>query len=438
VWPFWARAEQLEPIGSWTTWTILAGRGFGKTRAGAEWLRHRVQLGARRIIIVGRTAKEVRDVMIEGESGILAISPPWNKPIYEPGKSRITWPSGATATTFSADVPNSIRGNNIDTAWLDELASWKFAGKGVEHGSALAQVRFVMRSVQSKLVPRTIITTTPRPTVEIKELLSDPRSFITRGRTLDNAANLAPTYIEDLQRIYGGTRLGRQELDGDVLDDAPGALFKRSQIDALRIIPTKEELKKQFLQAFIAARGIWRVVVAVDPAFSTRETADETGIIVVGIDRQGHGYVLDDLSGRFSLGEWSRIVVDAYRNYRADRVIAEMNLNGEMVERTIRSIDPNISFKGIHAYRGKELRAEPVASLYEQGRVHHVGTLAKLEDQQCSWEPGVKMKSPDRLDATVYGLLELMVESDLRPGVSAKRVGSPRTVDLDSLSTGFE
>lgn len=400
--PFWARPKQIEPVGDWSTWLVLAGRGFGKTLTGAKWVNERVEAGARRVALVGATPGDVRDVMIEGESGILENSPPWNRPKWEPAKRRLTWPGGCVATTYSAEQPRKLRGPNTDTAWLDELAAWRFTGKVTEHGDALTQVRLTLRSARSGLQPRMCITTTPRPTPPIKRLIADSRRplppvVVTVGSTYENAANLAPAFFDELKRLYEGTRLGRQELLANILDDAPGALFNRQRIDELRVESAPE---------------LRRIVVAIDPAFSTREEADNTGIVVAGVDRKGHGYVLDDLSGKYPVAEWAQIAIKAYKDHQADRVVAEMNLNGQMVENTLKSYSRNLPFRGVRAYKGKELRAEPVAALYEQGKVHHVGSLGKLEDEMCSWEPGTSTKSPDRLDALVYALTELMVDKN--------------------------
>lgn len=383
----------------------MAGRGCGKTRTGSEATIEEARNHPKsRITLVSRTAADIRSVMLYGPSGILTVSPPWFRPKHNPSKRLLTWPNGSMAETFSADEPDSLRGQNSSFAWADEPAAWRFP-------DAWDQLLLGLRIGED---PRVIATTTPRPTDFIRRLVKQPTTRLVRGKTSDNYENLAPAFIEQIMARYEGTRLGRQELDGDILDDAPGALFKRPQIDELRVREIPE---------------IRRVVLAIDPAFSTREEADETGIVIAGLGRDGHGYVLDDLSGRYELAEWARIAVKEYQVRRLDRVIAEMNLNGQMVEKTLKSYDRNLSFRGVRAYRGKELRAEPVAALYEQGKVHHVGSLATLEDQMCGWEPGVSQESPDRLDALVYALTDLMVDRNPETSKTAGAIGSGSSFD---------
>jgi phage terminase large subunit-like protein len=393
-WQFWARPNQLPPDGDWRVWLLLAGRGFGKTRTGAELVRARVAVRtARRIALVAPTAADARDVMVEGESGILAISPPGDRPRYEPSKRRLTWSSGAIATLYSADQPERLRGPQHDTAWCDELASWRYP-------EAWDMLMFSLRLGAD---PRVVVTTTPRPTKLIRGLAADRTVAVTRGTTYENRANLAPDFIEQIVRKYEGTRLGRQEIEAEILDDLPGGLWNRGVIEAARAR---------------TAPDLVRVVVAIDPAASSGAEADETGIIVAGKDAQDHAWVLADLSGRFKPAEWAKAAVAAYRAYRADRVVAEVNNGGEMVEATLRMIEPNLAFAAVHASRGKVVRAEPVAALYEQGRAHHLGSFAQLEDQMCSLGRGGRADgdgaragySPDRVDALVWALTDLLVE----------------------------
>ncbi len=394
-WAFWARPKQLPPEGDWTTWLMLTGRGFGKTRAGAEWVRWGVERGEfHRVALVGATAADVRDVMIEGPSGILACSPRTFYPHYEPSKRRLTWPNGATAIAYSADKPGRLRGPQHDAAWADELAQWRYLE------DAFDQMTLGLRMGKH---PRLVITTTPRPLRIIRELLADSTCHVTRGSTFENAANLAPSALAHYQRKYGGTRLGRQELDGEVLDDTPGALWTLAQIDALRV----DE-----------APPLRRIVVAIDPAVTSSEDSDETGIIVAGLaaGRDPHGYVLEDVTQtQASPDTWARVAVAAYYRHRADRIVAEINNGGEMVELTLRTVDRKVSYKAVRASRGKQTRAEPVSALYEQGRVHHVGHHATLEDQMTTWAPAFSEKSPDRVDALVWALTELMVEPEPPP-----------------------
>ena len=395
-WRFWARPNQVPPPGDWRTWLVLAGRGFGKTRTGAEWVREQVEQGqCSRMALVAPTAADARDVMVEGESGILAISPPWFRPLYEPSKRRLTWPNGAIATTYSADEPDRLRGPQHDGAWADELAAWKYSETW----------DMLMFGLRLGADPRAVVTTTPKPVRLIRELLAAATTVVTRGSTYENADNLAPAFFEKIISKYEGTRLGRQELHAEVLDDVPGALWARKMLDDLRRL---------------AAPDLVRVVVAVDPAVTSEEGSDETGIVVAGKGADGHGYVLEDLSGRFSPDAWARRAVDAYQERQADRVIAEVNNGGDLVETIVRTVDARVSYKGVHASRGKQTRAEPVAALYEQGRIHHVGSLEDLEDQMCTWLPG--MKSPDRMDALVWALTELMLDGQEPVPQSVKRL----------------
>lgn len=392
-WDLLARAKQKEPPGDWTIWLILAGRGFGKTRTGAEFTRKKMYSGKYgRFALVGRTAADVRDVMIEGESGILATSPSWFRPKYEPSKRRLTWPNGAMATTYSADEPDLLRGPQHDGFWADEVAAWQYE-------DAWDQLMFGLR-LGSR--PCGVATTTPRPTRLIKRLVKDKHVYVTRGTTYENKSNLAPAFFEQIVSRYQNTRLGQQELLAQLLEDAQGALWKReAMIEAYRVTEHPDLI---------------RVVVAVDPAVAdatskTEEEADEnaeTGIVVAGIAANGHGYVLDDKSLQASPLSWAREAVTAYRKYRADRIIGEKNNGGALVESNIRTVDKNVSYSAVWASRGKYTRAEPIASFYEQGKVHHVGLFPHLEDQMCQWEPLTGQKSPDRLDALVWALTELM------------------------------
>ena len=393
-WRLKARPEQLAPIGDWQTWLILAGRGWGKTRTGAEWVQEQVLLGsASRIALVAPTASDVRDVMIEGESGILATAANHMRPVYEPSKRRLTWPNGAVATAFSADEPDRLRGPQHDAAWADELAAWTYP-------EAWDMLQFGLRLGKR---PRSIVTTTPKPVKLIRDLLKRQGAgvLVTRGRTADNAANLAPTFLEAIERRYGGTRLGRQELEGEFLDDVPGALWQRDWIDRDRVERVPD---------------LRRIVVAIDPAVSNNEGSDETGIIVAGKDGDGHVYVLADLSGRYSPAEWARKAIGLYHAHKADRIVAEVNNGGAMVEETLRAVDRNIPFKAVTASRGKVIRAEPVSALYEQRKAHHVGMFPVLEDQMCSFTSDFSRAaagySPDHLDALVWAVAELVPSSN--------------------------
>lgn len=390
LWEFWARPKQLAPPGDdWAFWLLLAGRGFGKTRTGAEWIRKRVKQGARHIIFAGAVASDVRDIMVDGESGILAISPDEERPNYEPSKSRLTWPNGARAILISADEPNRFRGKQSDTIWADELASWRYP-------EAWDQLMFGFRLGDSYgVTPRAVISTTPRPIPLIRDLLKDKRAIPTTGSSFENKANLAETYIRGTLQKYEGTRLGRQELYAEILDDAPGALWKRGRIEELRV-------------KLADVPKLTRVVVAVDPAVSANEDSDETGIVCAGLGVDKHIYVIEDGTlSKASPNKWAQEVVAIYKRHKADRVVAEVNNGGDLVEANIRTVDSNIPFTKVHATRGKAIRAEPIAALYEQGKVHHIGGFAKLEDQMVTWDPAYSTKSPDRMDALVWALTEL-------------------------------
>lgn len=395
-WEFWARPNQLEPEGNWTTWLILAGRGFGKTRTGAETIRKWVcgdtPLSPGRcskIALVAETAPDARDVMVEGPAGILACHPKDFRPTYYPSKRSVEWPNGAQAILFNAVEPDQLRGPQFDAAWCDELAKWRYAGETWD------QLQFGLRLGEH---PRQIVTTTPRPIPVVRRLMADADTVVTRGRTFDNASNLAAPFLKQVEERYGGTRLGRQELEGEILDDIPGALWNREIIDTSRC---KEH------------PDLTRIIVAVDPAATSGEDADETGIIAVGIAPDADGvtraYVLADRSIRGTPEEWARRAVQLYREMGADRIIAEKNNGGEMVESVIKSVDRSVPLTLVHASRGKVVRAEPISALYEQGRVHHVGRFDKLEDQMCLFAQDMPRTegSPDRVDALVWGLTAL-------------------------------
>lgn len=386
-WPFWARPKQLEPTGTWTTWLVLAGRGFGKTRTGAEWIRQRVEAGARWVGMAGRTAGDVRDTMMEGPAGLLSVFPRRQRPLYEPSKRRVTFHTGAIGILRSADEPDQFRGPQYDCAWADEIASWQYE-------ESWDQMMFGLRLGTN---PRVVVTTTPRPTPLIKSLIKDPNTVLTRGSTFENKGNLAAPFLQKLVAKYEGTRLGRQELYAEVLTDTPGALWTYAQVEALRLRAVPVPLK--------------RIVVAIDPAVTAGEDSDETGLMVVGLGEDSHLYILEDLSGRHTPNEWARLAVGAYRRFQADRIVGEVNNGGDLVEVNIRTVDPNISYKAVHAAKGKRTRAEPVGALYEQRKVHHVGSFSVLEDQMCTWIPG-QGRSPDRVDALVWAVTELGLKGE--------------------------
>jgi predicted phage terminase large subunit-like protein len=371
---------------------FLAGRACiptHNTRTGAEWVRKLAETGrASRIALVAPTAADARDVVTEGESGLLRICPPWNRPLYEPSRRRLTWPSGAIATLYSAEEPDRLRGPQHDAGWCDELAAWRYP-------ETWDQLMFGLRLGEH---PRVVVTTTPRPTKLVRQLAASPSTFVTRGSTYENRAHLAPGFLQEIENRYGQTRIGRQEIFGEILDDCPGAIFHLPDIEKARV--------RQ-------APSLLRIVVAIDPAVSHEETSDLTGIVVAGIGSDLHAYVLDDLSGRYTPAQWARKAIDAYHAYRADRIVAEVNQGGALCEANLRTIDPRIPFTAVRASRGKHVRAEPIAALYEQGRVHHVGMLAALEDEMVSWDPVLSIKSPDRMDALVWAISSLVLEPQM-------------------------
>lgn len=380
-WPFWARPKQLPPPGDWRYWVILAGRGFGKTRTGAEWVRQQVKTHSM-VNLIGATADDARDIMIEGESGILAICPAHERPEYRVSKRRLEWPNGAWSLIFTADEPERLRGKQHMKLWADELASWRYE-------ESWSQAMFGLRLGDS---PQACVTTTPKPTKLVRELIKHPKAVVVRGTTYENRANLAEDFYRDIITQYEGTRLGRQELMAELLEDVEGALWTRAMLDSTRVYECPP---------------LVRAVIGIDPAVTAGDDSDETGLICAGLGADGHCYVFSDLSGRYSPDGWARKVDYAYTVHDLDRAIAEVNNGGDLVETTLRTVNPRISYKAVRATKGKYTRAEPVAALYEQGRVHHVGAFPALEDQLCTWVPG--NKSPDRLDALVWGVTDLML-----------------------------
>ncbi|MBT6137511.1 MAG: DNA-packaging protein [Rhodospirillaceae bacterium] len=384
-WVLWARDKQLPPETDWRVWLILAGRGFGKTRTGAEWIRAGVEAGhISRISLVAETASDARDVMIEGESGILGVAPPWNRPRYEPSKRRLTWPNGAVATTFSAEDPEQLRGPQFDAAWADELGKWRYPEAWDN----------LMLSLRLGHAPRCVATTTPRPRAWLRKLMDTPGTHVTGGGTRENAANLAPAFLDQILAAYGGTQLARQEIDGELLMDPQGALWRRSELERSR-------------RPSSAIPDLRRLVVAIDPAVGAGGAGAETGIIAAGMDEEGMCWVLEDLSLACSPDAWARRAVGCYGRRKADTIVAEANQGGALVEQVLRTVDPTANIRLVHASRGKIARAEPVAALYEQGRIIHAGNFPELEDQMCSYTGAPGETSPDRLDALVWAITDL-------------------------------
>ncbi len=409
TWEFWARENQLEPAGKdWNTWMVNAGRGFGKTRSGVEWVRENVKRGVKRIAAVAATNSDIERVMVKGESGFLSVCWKGDKtysgkkmgfPEWSPTKRALTWDNGAQVLFFSAEEPERLRGPQFELAWCDETAAWN---KDVD---TWAMLQFCMRLGKH---PRIMVTTTPKPTKLIRQILKDPKTTVTTGSTFDNSDNLADTYLEAVKAQYEGTRLGRQELYAEVMEEAEGALWTTEMLDNAQI--SRDDLPQ-----------LNRIVVSLDPAITANKESDMTGIVVAGIDVNGKGYVLGDYTGRLSPQGWASKAIELYHHHQADRIVAERNQGGDMVRRTIEVEDETVPIKLVHASRGKYARAEPISALYERGLVYHVrnpedgANLNELETQMRTWEPLGSIGSPDRLDALVWALTDLMLGSYQKP-----------------------
>ena len=389
--------------GPWTTWLALGGRGAGKTRLGAEWVRALAyglppyaDAPHGRIALVGESERDVREVMIEGASGLLRAGPHRERPLWIPTRRRLEWRNGAVAQAFSADDPESLRGPQFDAAWCDELAKWRFAE------AAFDMLQFGLRLGPR---PRQLVTTTPRPTALVKRLIADPRSAVTRAPTQANAAHLSPVFLADVVARYAGTRLGRQELLGEIIEDRPDALWSRAMIEACRVE---------------AAPPLARIVVGIDPPAGSRPGSDACGIVAAGRAEDGAIYVLEDatVAGLAPVG-WAAKAVALFRRLEADTLVAEVNQGGDMVRAVLRQVDAAVPLKSVHATRGKWLRAEPVAAMYAQGRVKHVRPFEQLEDQMCDFGlSGLSSgRSPDRLDALVWAVTELSARAGQGPRI---------------------
>ena len=404
-WNVWARPEQLPPDENWNVWLVLAGRGFGKTRLAAEWVRDMAKYttdGQRRFALVARTAADVRDVIVEGESGIINVSPPSEKPLYEPSKRRLTWPNGNTATLFTADEPDGLRGPQFTHAWGDEIAAWR------QTPDAAGMTAFDNLRVGTRLGknPQILATTTPKRVPLLYKLIEESRTdrktaakvVVTRGSTMDNAGNLAGSYLDTMLGVYEGTVLARQELYGEMLEATEGAMWTEEMIEAGREsqYPYSTPLR----------------IIGVDPSVA-ENPRDECGIVVVASTAESdlykrNAWVLEDASVLGSPTVWAQRVVDMARKWGCP-VVAEVNQGGAMVRNAINTIDPSIKVLEVHSKHGKQLRAEPISLAYEQQRVHHVGRLVDLETQMISWVPG-EGKSPDRIDALVHALTALLIK----------------------------
>lgn len=390
----------------WIFWLALAGRGWGKTRVGSETVRQWALSPRERILMIAPTTNDVRATMMEGPSGLLSCYPADQRPIYQPTRHRVLFPSGAVGITVSAEEPDRIRGQQFTKFWFDELAAAK------RHQEAWDQVMFAFRLKTKNL--QGLITTTPKPLKLLKELVHSTDTVVTRGSSYENRTNLNELYYRKVIAPYEGTRLGRQEIHAEILEDVPGALWTRARIEDCRL---KELMRHdQFV----------RIVIAIDPAVSHDESSDETGILVCALVRSGHVLVLEDASGKYSAADWARIAVHLLRKWRADRIVGEVNNGGDLVARNIFAYDSSVPFRAVRASRGKYMRAEPVAALYERGLVHHTiqcnssetdlrvhqGCLCQLEEQMVSWTPLGDQKSPDRLDALVWGVTDLVVDPE--------------------------
>lgn len=387
-WKLWARPNQVEPSGDHRYWLVLAGRGYGKTRAGVEWVRSQIESGkAKRAVAIAPTAADCRDTLTEGPSGFLQCCPPWDRPLYEPSKRRLTWKSGATCTLYSAEEPDRLRGVNTDLLLADELAAWP-------RPEAWDMAMFALRMGEN---PRAMITTTPRPTRLVRDLVAHDDCRVTRGSTYENRANLAPQFLEEIVRRYEGTRLGRQEIYAEVLADIDGAILSREQLAAARVDAVPEQ---------------GRTIVGVDPAVTSGEDADQTGIVVACLDPNGELYAMADRSCKLGPAGWARRVVDTYHEFDADLIVAERNQGGQMVEHTIRSVETDVPIQLVNATKGKHVRAEPILSMFEQGRAHTLPGLDQLEEQLGRFTPqGYEGdESPDSADAFVWAATELTTD----------------------------
>lgn len=408
-WRVWARPKQLRPPGRWQTWLNMAGRGYGKTRVGAEFIQDAAQRTTTgRLFLLGATTDDVRETMIWGESGIMAVAPPHFRPRHEVQRRRLVWPNGVTARLFSGEEPNRLRGPQHEYGWVDELAAFKYPTE------AWDQLMFGLRLGP---LPQVCVTTTPKPIPVIVRLAEgatectvlreappgDPvletsiPVVVTTGSSYENRANLSEMWYDTTIRPYEGTRLGEQEIMARLLTDVPGALWRLETIAAARL-PLDAPLPE-----------FKRIVVACDPAVTTKKNSNETGIVVAAKGTNGHGYILADRSGKLTPLQWAQKLVDAYNQYDADRIVGEVNNGGDLIETNIRAVDASVSYRDVRATRGKAVRAEPIAALYEQGKIHHVGTFGALEAQMTTWVPDGGLDSPDRMDALVWALTDLML-----------------------------
>ena len=402
-WPLWARSKQKPPLENWRTWLLLGGRGAGKTRTGAEWLKgvalsdpHQPGNAGGRVALVGESYAEVRDVMVEGQSGLLQLHKHQDRPVWKSSRRELEWPNGTIGQLFSSSDPEGLRGYQFGAAWCDELCKWNNLDETWD------MLQFCLRLGAS---PRQVVTTTPKPLKLLKKIMQDPSTIINRSATMENKSNLASGFLQYVNSQYGNTRLGRQELNGEVIEEREDALWQRDMFERLRVSNPPE---------------LERVVIAVDPPASSGKTSAACGIIAAGKSENGNVFILEDKSLHMATPkQWAKAVVSLYHAVEADVVIAETNQGGEMVETIIRTIEPSIPVRGVHASRGKWLRAEPVALLYERNEVFHVGMFAELEDQMCAFgaDGSANGVSPDRLDALVWAVTELALSRRATPRI---------------------
>lgn len=413
-WDFWRRPKQCLPetFANFlkTYWLILAGRGFGKTRVGAETVREWAK-DTPLVNLIGATADDARDIMIEGESGILACCPDDERPEYQVSKRRLVWPNGSISLIFTADEPERLRGKQHYKLWADEMCAWRYP-------EAWEQAQFGLRLGAN---PQAVVTTTPKPVKHLIELMKDPATIVTRGSTYENRGNLAKAFFTKIVNKYEGTRLGRQELKAEVLLDNPNALWNRGMIENHRV--KMDEVP-----------ALFRVVVAIDPAVTSNADSDETGIVCAGRDGRSpaHFYIFEDASGIYTPKEWASKAIYTLGKWQGDRIVGEVNNGGDLIEATLRNVNEQVPYKAVRASRGKIVRAEPIAALYEQGRVHHVGLHAYLEDQMCDYVPGLS-DSPDRMDANVWALTELSEQDEVEMVVVDDSHRSAISKDLDAF-----
>lgn len=404
-WKFWGRPKQQLPPGThWNIWILCAGRGFGKTRTGSEAIRRLVdQKQASRIALIGSTAADTRDVMLEGASGLMNVFPPHQRPKFEPSKRKVTFHNGAVAWLYAAEFEDRLRGPQHDVVWCDEICAWRDVGTW---DMAQMGLRLGKR-------PISIVTTTPKPTLWVRNMIKrsrEPNSpvILTTGSTFENRSNLASNFFEQVISRYEGSRLGAQEIYAQVLEDVEGAYWNVDMIDRSRVreIPQMR-----------------RIVVAIDPANGSGEKNDHTGIIVAGLGVDKHGYILADYSVKGTPLQWATVAIKAYRTWKADRVIAEVNNAGEMIEQSLRTVDANVPYKAVRASKGKATRAEPISAMYERKIIHHYGAFPELEEEMTTWDPTKKHESPDRMDAMVWALTELMLGGSFRRDFSMLPTG---------------